>query len=128
MITESFDSSTEEIVKARKNEDAKKVDACILTFSNEILQYVLEAFDCTKIGDIYSFSQAYVGEVVNVKSNWEADLLINGKDCAGNLIQGCILFEYVIGSASLTRCLFKRPDDYADHKPDGYDLDATDWV
>ena len=36
----------------------KKVDACILTFSNEILQYVLEAYDCTKIGDIYSSNGA----------------------------------------------------------------------
>jgi hypothetical protein len=49
MITESFDNATEEILKARKNEDAKNVDACILTFSNEILQYVLEVFACTKI-------------------------------------------------------------------------------
>ena len=58
MITESFDNATEEILKARKKEDAKTVDACILTFSNEILQYVLEVFDCTKIGDIYSSNGA----------------------------------------------------------------------
>ena len=43
MITDSFDNKTEEIIKVWKNEDAKKVDACILTFSNEIFQYVLEA-------------------------------------------------------------------------------------
>lgn len=58
MITESFDNKTEEILKAWKKEDIKKVDACILTFSNEILQYVLEAYDCTKIGDIYSSNGA----------------------------------------------------------------------
>ena len=58
MITDSFDNKTEEILKPWKKEDAKKVDACILTFSNEILQYVLEAYDCTKIGDIYSSNGA----------------------------------------------------------------------
>ena len=35
MITDSFDNKTEEILKPWKKEDAKKVDACILTFSNE---------------------------------------------------------------------------------------------
>lgn len=54
MITDSFDNKTEEIIKVWKKEDAKKVDACILTFSNEILQYVLEEYDCTKIGGLYS--------------------------------------------------------------------------
>ena len=58
MITDSFDNKTEEILKPWKKKDAKKVDACILIFSNEILQYVLEAYDCTKIGDIYSSNGA----------------------------------------------------------------------
>ena len=51
MITETFDNKTEEIIKVWRNENAKKVDACIVTFSNEILQYVLEQYECTKIGD-----------------------------------------------------------------------------
>jgi len=54
MITDTFDNSTEEIIKVRRNESAKKVDVCILTFSHEILQYVLENYDCVKIGDLYS--------------------------------------------------------------------------
>ena len=58
MITDSFDNSTEEIIRVWRNENAKKVDACILTFSHEILQYVLEQFDCTKIGDLYSSNGA----------------------------------------------------------------------
>ena len=58
MITDSFDDRTEEIIKVRRNENAKKVDACILTFSNEILQYVLEQYDCRKIGDLYSSNGA----------------------------------------------------------------------
>lgn len=58
MITEAFDSQTEEIIKVHRNEDAKRVDACILTFSNEILQSVLERHDCAKIGDLYSSNGA----------------------------------------------------------------------
>lgn len=58
MITEAFDNHSEEIIKAWHNENAKKVDACILTFSNEILQAVLEQYDCKKIGDLYSSNGA----------------------------------------------------------------------
>ena len=58
MITETFDNNTEEIIKVQRNENAKAVDACILTFSNEILQYVLEAYNCTKIGDLFSSNGA----------------------------------------------------------------------
>ena len=54
MITDAFDSKTEEIIKVWRNENAKKVDACIVTFSGEILRYVLEQYGCTKIGDLYS--------------------------------------------------------------------------
>ena len=58
MITEAFDNQSEEIIKVWKNENAKKVDACILTFSHEILKYVLEQYDCEKIGDLYSANGA----------------------------------------------------------------------
>ena len=58
MITESFDNRTEEIIKVWRNENAEKVDACLLTFSNEILQSVLEQYDCRKIGDLYSSNGA----------------------------------------------------------------------
>ena len=58
MITESFDSRTEEIIKVCRNENARKVDACILTFSVEILRYVLERYECEKIGDLYSSNGA----------------------------------------------------------------------
>ena len=36
MITEAFDNKTEEIIKVGRNENAKKVDACILTFWNSM--------------------------------------------------------------------------------------------
>jgi len=59
LITEAFDNKTEEILKVWRNENAKKVDVCILTFSREILQYVLEQYECTKIGDLYSSNGAH---------------------------------------------------------------------
>ncbi len=87
MITNSFDNKTEEIIKVCKNEDAKKVDACILTFSNEIFQYVLEAFDCAKIGDLYSsngprpiYGFAYKGKEFAVYMSF-----IGGPGCVGDM-------------------------------------------
>lgn len=58
MITDTFDNYTEEIIKVWKNEDAKKVDACIVTFSHEILKYILANFECTLIGNLYSSNGA----------------------------------------------------------------------
>lgn len=58
MITDTFDNKTEEIIKVYRNEKAKKVDACILTFSNEIVKYVLDNFECSLIGHLYSSNGA----------------------------------------------------------------------
>ncbi len=58
MITDSFDPNTEEIMKIWKNEEAVQVDACIVTFSNEILQYVLDTEECKQEGNIYSTNGA----------------------------------------------------------------------
>lgn len=58
MITDTFDNLTEEIIKVSRNEKAKKVDVCILTFSHIILKYVLENYECSKIGDLYSSNGA----------------------------------------------------------------------
>ena len=58
MIADTFDNYTEEIIKVWKNEDAKKVNACIVTFSHEILKYVLANFECTLIGNLYSSNGA----------------------------------------------------------------------
>lgn len=58
MITDTFDNVTEEIIKVHRNKDAKKVDVCILTFSHVILKYVLENYECSKIGDLYSANGA----------------------------------------------------------------------
>ena len=58
MITDTFENMTEEIIKVRRSENAIKVDACILTFSHVILKYVLENFECQKLGDLFSSNGA----------------------------------------------------------------------
>lgn len=58
MITDTFDNRTEEIIKVYRNEEAQKVDVCIVTFSHEILQYVLDNYECTLIGNLYSSNGA----------------------------------------------------------------------
>lgn len=58
MITDTFENQSEEIIKVQRNENAVRVDACIVTFSHVILAYVLENYDCAKIGDLYSSNGA----------------------------------------------------------------------
>ena len=58
MITDTFENLTEEIIKVRRSENAIKVDPCILTFSHVILKYVLENFQCEKLGDLFSSNGA----------------------------------------------------------------------
>ena len=58
MITGTFDNLSEEIIKVSRNDNAVKADASILTFSHVILKYVLENFQCKKIGDLYSSNGA----------------------------------------------------------------------
>ena len=48
MITDSFDNS-EAIINPQINENAPKVDACILTFSYVIEAFVLKNYDCKQI-------------------------------------------------------------------------------
>lgn len=53
MITDSFDNKSPAIINPRKKENAPKVDACILTFSHEIENYVIENYDCKKIASFW---------------------------------------------------------------------------
>lgn len=53
MITDSFDNRSCAIINPSINENAPAVDACILTFSHVIEQFVLEHYDCTQIGQFW---------------------------------------------------------------------------
>ncbi len=50
MITNTFDNQSKAIINPRDNENAPRVDACILTFSHEIEAFVLANYDCKEIG------------------------------------------------------------------------------
>ena len=50
MITDSFDNQSEAIINPTVNENAPKVDACIITFSYIIEEFVLKNYDCRQIG------------------------------------------------------------------------------
>ena len=52
MITDSFDNQSKEIISPPINGNALKVDACILTFSHIIEEFVLKNYDCKLIGSI----------------------------------------------------------------------------
>lgn len=53
MITDSFDNQSEAIINPPVNENAPRVDACILTFSDKIEKFVTSHYDCTKIAEIW---------------------------------------------------------------------------
>lgn len=50
MITSSFDDNTPAKLNPDLTANAPKVDACIITFSKRIEQYVLANFPCTQLG------------------------------------------------------------------------------
>ncbi len=53
MITDTFDNKSKAIINPQINADAPRVDACILTFSHMIEQFVLEHYECSRIGTFW---------------------------------------------------------------------------
>ena len=54
MITDSFDNKSKAIIEPFVNENAPKVDACIITFSEKIEKFVLENYSFKEIGRLFS--------------------------------------------------------------------------
>lgn len=54
MITDSFDNRTPAKINSHRNPGAPKVDACIMTFSYLIEQFVLKHFPCRQIAQMQS--------------------------------------------------------------------------
>lgn len=52
MITESFDDRSPAKINPIINENAPKVDATILTFSHVIEKYVIDNYNCEKVGEL----------------------------------------------------------------------------
>ncbi len=53
MITNAFDNQSPAIIEPAVNENAPIVDACILTFSWQIEQFVLKNYSCERIGSFW---------------------------------------------------------------------------
>lgn len=53
MITDSFDNKSDAIINPSVNENAQKVDACILTFSHEIEKFVINNYNCRQIASFW---------------------------------------------------------------------------
>lgn len=53
MITDSFDNNSPAKINPPRKENAPKVEAVIFTFSNRIEDYVVENYDCEKVGELY---------------------------------------------------------------------------
>ena len=52
MITNSFDNQSEAKINPKPRENRFKCDACIITFSNIIEDYVLNHYSCKKVGEL----------------------------------------------------------------------------
>lgn len=52
MIIDSFDNKSEAKINPKPKENRLKCDACIITFSNQIEEYVLNNFKCEKIAEL----------------------------------------------------------------------------
>ena len=107
MITNTYDNKSKAIIDIKKKENSIKVDACIITFSNIIEQYILDNYKCNKIAEIkfvtgitpiygfsynghnYAFFKTYVGGPACVgtieDTQWELDvdkyILFGGAGC-----------------------------------------------
>lgn len=95
MITDSFDNLTEAIIDPKRGENAPKVDACIITFSYKIRDFVLQNYECKEIardastcgqtpiyeiefnGKKFAFLMSFIGAPVAVGTVEGAKVLLN---------------------------------------------------
>lgn len=54
MITETFDNQSPAIINSCRKENAPRVDACIMTFSYVIEEFVLANYECEQIASFWS--------------------------------------------------------------------------
>ncbi len=59
MITDSYDDRSPAKINVQKNEKAVRVDAVIYTFSEKLEKYVIENYNCVKIGEFKMASGAH---------------------------------------------------------------------
>lgn len=67
MIINSFDDKSEAKINPRFNDDAYELDVCILTFSSIIEEYVLNNYQCEKIGEVKDAADTRSIYIINYK-------------------------------------------------------------
>ena len=139
MIIDSFDDKSEAIINPKITDNLIEVDACIVTFSYVIEKYVLENFDCKKIGEFkfstgitpiyqinynnkkFAFYKTYVGAPACVGSIEDTLAVIKTKKYIVFGGAGCLDKEIVHGKIMIpteayrdegTSYHYAKPEDY----------------
>ena len=87
MITDSFDNITEAIIDPKIKDNLPEFDACIVTFSYIIEDYVLKKFDCTKIAEFKFVTGITPVYQINYKNKKFAffKTYVGGPACVGTI-------------------------------------------
>lgn len=140
MITETYDNDTPAIINPPQNPNAVIVDACILTFSHNIEQYVLSRFRPAKIGEFrfatgttpiwlietngkkIAFYKTYVGGPACVGTIEESFQFVNTKKYIVFGGAGCLDKEIARGKVMVPNMAWRDEGTSYHYMP------ASDWV
>ena len=140
MITDAFDNTTPAIINPAEKPDAVVVDACIVTFSYKIEEYVLSRFKPTKIGEFkfatgltpvwlietkgkkFAFFKTYVGAPACVGSIEDTFSVIKTKKYILFGGAGCLNKEIARGKVMVPDAAWRDEGTSYHYMP------ASDWV
>lgn len=140
MITDAFDNATPAIINPEENPDAVVVDACIITFSYKIEEYVLSRFKPTQIGELhfatgitpvwlierngkkFAFFKTYVGAPACVGSIEGTFKTIKTKKYVLFGDTGCLNKEITLGKIMVPNAAWRDEGTSYHYMP------ASDWV
>ena len=140
MITDAFDNTTPAIINPEEKPDAVVVDACIVTFSYKIEEYVLSRFKPTKIGEFkfatgltpvwlietkgkkFAFFKTYVGAPACVGSIEDTFGVIKTKKYILFGGAGCLNKEIARGKVMVPDAAWRDEGTSYHYMP------ASDWV
>ncbi len=143
MIIDSFDDKSEAIINPKKGNNRIIVDACIITFSYIVEKYVLEKYDCKKIGEFkfvtgftpiyqiifnnkkFAFYKTYVGAPSCTGSIEDATAILNTNKFIVFGGAGCLNKEITHGKIMIPNKAYRdegtsyhyiKPQDYIEIK------------
>jgi len=140
MITDAFDNTTPAIINPQEKPDAMVVDACIVTFSYKIEEYVLSHFKPAQIGELhfatgltpvwlietkgkkFAFFKTYVGAPACVGSIEDSLEIIRTKKYILFGGAGCLNKEIARGKVMVPNVAWRDEGTSYHYMP------ASDWV